>query len=103
TGGVAYVYLCYGIHYLLNVVTHQAGEPEAVLIRAGEPLEGLDDMLRRRSIDKPHPRLTSGPGALAAALGIGPRHNGLSFQGPELMILDDGFSAGRDAIIASAR
>lgn len=68
-GGRSYVYLCYGIHYLFNIVTNKENEPNAVLIRAVEPLRGLDIMENRRKI---HNRinLTNGPGKLAGALGI---------------------------------
>ena len=69
-GGVAYVYLCYGIHHLFNVVTNIKGEPDAVLIRAIEPLEGADIMIGRRNQKKLSPILTSGPGRLSQALGI---------------------------------
>ncbi len=69
-GGTAYVYLCYGIHHLFNVVTNIEGVPHAVLIRAGIPLHGTDIMLERRqrtAIDK---QLLGGPGSLAKAMGI---------------------------------
>ena len=69
-GGVAYVYLCYGIHHLFNVVTNKAGIPHAILIRAGEPLSGVDLMLQRRSKMQIDKTLLAGPGSLAKALGI---------------------------------
>lgn len=69
-GGHWYVYLCYGIHHLLNVVTHTADEPHAILIRAIEPCEGIDLMLQRRGMEKITYRLTAGPGSVCAALGI---------------------------------
>ena len=75
-GGLAYVYLCYGIHYLFNVVTASEGIPHAVLIRAIEPVEGLDKQLERRKMTAFHPRVTSGPGALCKALGIDKELNG---------------------------
>ena len=61
-GGVAYVYLCYGIHHLFNVVTNTEHIPHAVLIRAVEPLEGIDIMLARRKKEKIAANLTGGPG-----------------------------------------
>jgi len=88
-GGVAYVYLCYGIHRLLNVVVSAEGNPQAVLIRALEPLAGVDLMLRRRAMPRLHPRITAGPGALTQALGVGLHHNGLSLLGPDLWIADN--------------
>lgn len=85
-GGVAYVYLCYGIHSLLNVVTAEEGTPHAVLIRALHPTIGLPTMLKRRKKREIDTTLTSGPGALCAALGIDRRHNGLPFNGGALLI-----------------
>ncbi|MDX1476701.1 MAG: DNA-3-methyladenine glycosylase [Saprospiraceae bacterium] len=76
TPGVAYVYLCYGIHHLFNVVTAGPGTPHAVLVRAVEPVAGTDIMLQRRGLTTPHPRLTAGPGTLSQALGIRTRHTG---------------------------
>jgi DNA-3-methyladenine glycosylase len=95
-GGVAYVYRCYGIHDLLNVVTHAAGEPHAVLIRAGEPLLGLDVLHERRGIPPsaegrlPPARLCTGPGSLARALGLTLSDNGADLGGPRITLLDDG-------------
>jgi DNA-3-methyladenine glycosylase len=84
-GGVAYVYFTYGNHYLLNAVTGPAGRPAAVLIRAVEPLEGLEIMRAnrpgRRDLD-----LTSGPGKLTQALAIGKELNGADLTGSPLMI-----------------
>lgn len=68
-GGRSYVYLCYGIHYLFNIVTHEENEPNAVLLRAVEPIVGLEAMVARRKI-KNQITLTNGPGKLASALGI---------------------------------
>lgn len=80
-GGAAYVYLCYGIHRLFNVVTNIAGVPDAVLIRALEPARGIDAMLSRRNKQDLDPSLTAGPGALAQALGIDLCHSGTSVAG----------------------
>lgn len=68
-GGRSYVYLCYGIHSLFNIITHGEGQPNAVLIRALEPLEGIDIMKERRSIALAQ-NLCNGPGKLAQAMGI---------------------------------
>lgn len=68
-GGHSYVYLCYGLHHMFNIVTHAAGEPHAILIRAGEPVAGMETMLKRRQKSKIDYSLTRGPGALAQALG----------------------------------
>jgi DNA-3-methyladenine glycosylase len=72
--GHAYVYFIYGMHYCFNVVTRRAGLPSAVLIRALEPMQGLELMRRRRPGREDH-ELTNGPGKLVRALGIGPEHN----------------------------
>jgi len=77
-GGIVYVYLCYGIHNLFNVVTNQADVPHAILIRAVEPLEGIDIMMQRRGKVKIDKTLSSGPGALSQALGISKKHNKIS-------------------------
>lgn len=69
-GGHTYVYLCYGIHNLFNIVVNVEGEPDAILIRALEPIEGVDEMLLRRKINKIKPQLTAGPGVLSKAMGI---------------------------------
>lgn len=102
-GGVAYVYLCYGIHHLFNVVTHMADVPHAVLIRAIEPLEGIEYMLERRKKDKLTPALTAGPGAMSVALGIHTRHTGYSLQGPEIWIEDRGLKIPKKGIVAGTR
>ncbi len=82
--GHAYVYFCYGNHYLFNVVTEKNGTPGAVLIRALEPVEGAALMARRRGRVKPGDRgLTNGPGKLVQALGIAKRHDGIPlWKGP---------------------
>ncbi|MBI2812247.1 MAG: DNA-3-methyladenine glycosylase [Candidatus Melainabacteria bacterium] len=81
-GGIAYVYLCYGMHNLLNVVTSCQGNPHAVLIRALTPTHGSQTMLRRRK----RTPLTNGPGALCQALGITREHNTLPFDKSPLWI-----------------
>lgn len=68
--GYSYVYLCYGIHNMFNVVTGPRDTPHAVLIRGIEPLVGTEIMQKRRKMDALEPRLTSGPGSLCQAMGI---------------------------------
>lgn len=88
-GGTAYVYLCYGIHHLFNVVTNREELADAVLIRAIEPLEGLDTMQTRRKKSKLDKTLCSGPGTLSAALGITTQnHYGLDLMGEKIWIED---------------
>jgi len=86
TGGHAYVYLCYGIHHLFNIVTNQEGEADAVLLRAVEPLEGTGYMLERRGLKEPLPRLTAGPGNMSKALGITTALYGRLLDAPELQV-----------------
>lgn len=100
-GGVAYVYLCYGIHHLFNVVTNVKDVPHAVLIRAVEPLKGIDAMLQRRKKQKIQPQLTAGPGAMSMALGIHTSHTGLSLAKGIITIHDEGVSV--EDIVATTR
>jgi DNA-3-methyladenine glycosylase len=89
--GTAYVYLCYGIHHLFNVVTNKKKIPHAILVRALEPLKGIEKMLQRRGKKQLDNTITKGPGSLSAALGIFVKHNGYSLQSKELYIAEDGF------------
>ena len=102
-GGTAYVYLCYGIHHLFNVVTNGKDIPHAILIRALEPLQGIDTMLRRTHKIKADYTLTKGPGNVAKALGLSTRHSGLDLSGKEIFIADDGFAINKKEIIATKR
>ncbi|MBS1587901.1 MAG: DNA-3-methyladenine glycosylase [Bacteroidetes bacterium] len=102
-GGAAYVYLIYGIHHLFNVVTHLAEVPHAVLVRAVEPLEGIDIMMQRRRMEVLKPNLTSGPGALSQALGIYTKHTGYSLLGPDIYIEDRGIKIKPKEIAAVTR
>ena len=85
-GGHAYVYLCYGIHHLFNVVTNKEGNADAVLIRAVEPLEGVEMMMGRRKMNKIEKRLTAGPGTLSQALGIQINHYGTAMNSDAIWI-----------------
>jgi len=85
-GGVAYVYLCYGMHAMLNVVTNAAGVPHAILIRAIEPLVGVETMLARRGLTRLEPRLCAGPGALTSALGVTTALDGADLRGGTIWI-----------------
>lgn len=90
-GGIAYVYLCYGIHHLCNVVTGKRDDPQAVLLRAGDPLAGLDEMRARRGKSAARNKLLAGPGSLSQALGIRTGLSGVSLLGDQLWIEDHGF------------
>lgn len=76
-GGTSYVYLCYGVHQLFNVVTNVEGIPHAILIRGIKPEQGVEHMLKRRNRSKKN-GLSDGPGKLSKALGIGKAHNAIS-------------------------
>lgn len=91
SAGNAYVYMCYGIHYLFNIVTNKKDIPEAVLIRAAEPLEGIATMLKRTGKAKADFTLTRGPGNVSKALGIDKVHTGYSLNSEEFYLADDGY------------
>ncbi len=102
-GGVSYVYLCYGIHHLFNVVCNATNTPHAVLVRALEPLIGIDAMLIRTNKKTLDNTLTKGPGNVCKALGINTKHTGTSLLQNHLYIVDDGFAYADTTIIATAR
>lgn len=103
SGGVAYVYLCYGIHHLFNVVTNEKDIPHAILIRAIEPIAGKEIMQRRSGRKKWENSIGSGPGNVSKALGIHTRHSGTSLMGEEVFIADYGISFQSAEIIATPR
>ena len=100
-GGISYVYLCYGMHHLFNVVTNQTGKADAVLIRALEPLRGMDAMMERMKVNSIK-RITSGPGKLTKALGITKRWNGVDLMGDQVWI-EEGEKVTSSTIKADAR
>ena len=104
-GGVAYVYLCYGIHHLFNVVTAQKDMAHAVLIRAIEPLDNIELMLARRNKSKVSRQLTGGPGVMSKALGITKQLTGVTLleKNSPIWIEDRGFLVREKEIIASPR
>ncbi len=87
-GGTAYVYLCYGLHHLFNIVTNKKDIPHGILIRAIKPEIGIDVMLRRRNKQKMTPTLTKGPGAVCQALGITKANNGLILNSSKIWLED---------------
>ncbi len=92
-GGYAYVYLCYGIHHLLNIVTNEAEKPDCVLIRALEPMVGEEEMCKRRG-KSTIKRITAGPGTVSQALGITTKDTGES-------LLEDRIWIGRGPLNSS--
>lgn len=102
-GGVAYVYLCYGIHEMFNIVTSSEGHPQAILVRAIEPTEGLDNMLQRRNMLAVKPNITSGPGSVAKALGISRSINTFSLDGDIIWLEDRGLAFPEELVAAVPR
>ncbi|MDY6771025.1 MAG: DNA-3-methyladenine glycosylase [Candidatus Nanohaloarchaea archaeon] len=83
--GRSYVYICYGIHHMFNITTEDEGTPGAVLVRALEPLDGIDRMQEERGVDDTA-ALCDGPGKLCEALGIDKRHNDIAVTEGHLRI-----------------
>ncbi|MBL7857530.1 MAG: DNA-3-methyladenine glycosylase [Cyclobacteriaceae bacterium] len=102
SGGHAYVYLCYGMHHLFNVVTNEEGVAEAVLIRSLQPLVGAEEMSLRRN-NKGSFQLTSGPGKLSKALGIDRTFNGKSLLHDDVWIEESGMHITKKQIVATPR
>lgn len=102
-GGTAYVYLCYGLHHLFNIVTNRKDIPHAVLIRAIKPEVGIDVMLHRRNKEKVLPSLTNGPGSVCQALGIKRIHDGYSLDGQHIWLEDRGVIIPSESIKESPR
>lgn len=102
-GGRAYVYLCYGIHQMFNIVTAKQEVPHAILIRAVEPIEGKEIMLQRTGKKTWEPSITSGPGRVGKAFGFHTSQCGVDLTSDELFIADDGFAVNDDAIVTSPR
>ena len=104
-GGVAYIYVCYGLHHLMNVVTAPEGQAHAVLIRALEPADGIDIMAERRQMELHDNRLTKGPGALSVALGLKNHMTGSSLihKSSPVWIEDRGVAFTSDEICISKR
>lgn len=101
--GTAYVYICYGMHQMFNIVTNRKGIPDAILIRAIEPMKGIDLMLQRsgkKILDK---TLTKGPGNVGKALGIFKHHSGQYLLNEEIFLLDDHYKVPLEKIGISKR
>ncbi|GGA93688.1 DNA-3-methyladenine glycosylase [Mucilaginibacter rubeus] len=102
-GGIAYVYLCYGIHEMFNIVTSSEGHPQAILIRAIQPTDGLEAMQIRRNMPVLKPTITAGPGSVAKALGISRNINAFSLQGDTIWLEDRGLHFPDNQIKAGPR
>ena len=101
--GTAYVYICYGIHHLFNVITNKKEVPHAILIRALDPLAGVDKMLKRRKKKGIENTLTKGPGSLSVAMGISIKHDKFSLFSDQLYLAYDGFVVPKEMIGISVR
>jgi DNA-3-methyladenine glycosylase len=102
-GGHAYLYTVYRVHTLFNITVNDAAHPDAVLIRAIEPLQGVEIMLRRRGLAKLARNLTAGPGVLSQALGLTPALNGELVTGPHIWLAEAGESIAEENVLASSR
>lgn len=108
-GGYVYVYLCYGIHSLFNIVTNTEGVPDAVLIRGIFPTVGMEVMLERRKMLKMGPDFCKGPGKLSKALGIHYSHSGMLLSaseennGMKIWVEESGVTVPDEDIIISPR
>ena len=88
-GGVAYVYLCYGLHQMFNIVTNIENIPQAILIRGGEPVSGINIMALRANKEATDTSIGRGPGNVCKALGIHTGHSGVSVNSEEIFFYDD--------------
>lgn len=102
-GGISYIYLCYGIHHLFNVVTNVENKADAVLIRAIKPLDGTDIMLSRRNKQNVTPSLTAGPGRLTQALGITTSLDGTALTNNTIWIEDREFDSSTPTLVTAKR
>jgi DNA-3-methyladenine glycosylase len=102
-GGRAYVYLCYGVHQMFNIVTNKEGFADAVLIRGIEPIDGIDIMLKRTGKKNLDETLARGPGNVGKAFGFHTSQCGLLLNSDELFIADDGFKISKSMIGTSPR
>ena len=102
-GGSAYVYLCYGIHHLFNIVTNKENIPHAVLIRAIQPQDGIEIMLQRRNKKKVDQSFTAGPGSLTRALGITVKDSGTLLMDNLIWLEDQNINYTNQDILSSPR
>jgi DNA-3-methyladenine glycosylase len=93
-GGISYIYLCYGIHHLFNIVTNKKDIPHAVLIRGIHPVDGVEIIKKRRKSALNLDKLAIGPGTAAQALGLTVAKNGISLMSKEIWI-ENGHEAGK--------
>lgn len=102
-GGLAYVYLCYGIHSLFNITTNAEEMADAILIRAIEPVSGVEHMMERRNKTSVNKSLSSGPGSLSKAMGIELAHNGEKLDGNSIWLEEYRTIESADEIVSTTR
>ncbi len=102
-GGIAYVYLCYGIHSLFNIVTNENDIPHAILVRGVIPTHGMDKIKERTSYKKIESQSLNGPGKVAKALGIDISHDRTPLTGNKIWIEDRGGIVNKNDIITTSR
>lgn len=100
SGGMAYVFICYGVHHLFNVVTGPADVPHALLVRGVRIIEGLEHASQRRA---PRKATTTGPGTLTQAMGITRMDDGVDLLGDRIWIEDRGFALPKDVLLVGPR
>jgi len=101
--GTVYMYICYGMHHLFNVITNKKDVPHGVLIRALEPIEGVEHMLNRTGKPVADFTITKGPGNLSCALGVNKFHSGGNVFSNEIFIADDGLRYKKNDIVITKR
>jgi len=101
--GTVYVYICYGMHHLFNVITNKKNIPHGVLIRALEPMEGVEQMLIRTGKLSADFTLTKGPGNLSRALGMSKLQTGGNLFSKDIYMEDDGLRYKKDKIVVTKR
>ncbi len=102
-GGYSYIYLCYGVHNLFNIVVGSKDNPLAILVRAIEPIKGHKIMLSRRNLNTLNYNLTNGPGKLTQALGIDIKYNNIQLNSKELSIENSDIKISKKDIFSGPR
>jgi DNA-3-methyladenine glycosylase len=103
TAGTAYIYICYGMHQMLNVVTNKKDIPDAVLIRAIEPMSGIDIMQLRTGKSALKNTITKGPGNVGKALGVSKKYSGKNLLDDDISIYKDKESNIPDKLIGFSK
>jgi DNA-3-methyladenine glycosylase len=102
-GGLAYIYLCYGLHIMFNVVTHEKNHPHAILVRAIKPADGIEAMEKRRNMPHTRKGFSNGPGTVCKALGIEMKHNASLLTGNKIWIEDRGLTIKKSQVKITKR